>query len=447
MYNKLKELIDLVPSERIFLKSNKVSLSYGELKLKIDGFYELYGHLKGKRCAISSDSRVSLAIYLPCIESLTSLVFLQPNDCTDKDLNDFYSKSSIDYLIQINNDSILVKTIIDKNNDFIDVNNWLLATSGTSGTPKLALYSLNSLLSSSLKDLDKGKDFRWGVCYDLNRFAGLQVYLQALSSGSCLVVPDSKDSFPRVIELFLNSRVNALSATPSYWRKLLMTPSSNLLNLKRISLGGEIADQAIIDGLSRAFQNAKIVHIYASTEAGVGFSVKDNLEGFPLSYVQNPSKELDMKIHENELWIRTGRGASKLLADNFNTDSDGYINSGDLVEVIDDRILFKGRTSGTINVGGNKVIPEEIESVINTSKFVSISKVYGQKSAFLGSLVVAEIVLANGNNINDFSNAVIKKNITAHCKTKLEAFKIPAIIKIVESIKISESGKMLRNGL
>ncbi|PKG59065.1 AMP-binding protein, partial [Shewanella sp. GutDb-MelDb] len=425
------------------------TLTYGELKLKMDDFSLNYSYLKGKRCAISTDSRVSLAIYLPCVESLSSLIFLQPKDCTDSDLCDFYLKSNIEYRVVICNDEIIVESLVDTQGEMKsdDSSHWLLATSGTSGTPKLALYTLKSLLSSSIKDLSKGKDYIWGVCYDLNRFSGLQVYFQALSSGSCLVIHTSNDLFSETIKFYLNCSVNALSATPSYWRKLLMTPISKELNLKVISLGGEISDQPILDGLSSVFRDAKIVHIYASTEAGVGFSVKDNLEGFPLAYIESQSSDLTLKIIENELWIRSNRGASALLKEGLNMDIDGYINSGDLVEVIGDRVLFRGRSSGTINVGGNKVIPEEVERVLNSLKFVASSKVSSQKSAFLGALVVAEIVLNTDNLPSQLSSAEIKKLASTHCRNKLESFKVPAVIKIVESIDIGVTGKMLRNNL
>ena len=52
-----------------------------------------------------------------------------------------------------------------------------------------------------------------------------------------------------------------------------------------VRLSGEIADQAVLDGLRRPFREASIGHAYASTEAGVGFAVNDGLEGFPASLI------------------------------------------------------------------------------------------------------------------------------------------------------------------
>jgi non-ribosomal peptide synthetase component F len=80
----------------------------------------------------------------------------------------------------------------------------------------------------------------------------------------------------------LNARgVTHISGTPSHWRKFLMSGSASGFSPHYVRLSGEIADQAVLDGLSRAFPEASIGHAYASTEAGVGFAVNDGLEGFP----------------------------------------------------------------------------------------------------------------------------------------------------------------------
>ena len=81
--------------------------------------------------------------------------------------------------------------------------------------------------------------------------------------------------------------VTHISGTPSHWRKLLMSGSASNFSPRYVRLSGEIADQAVLDGLSAAFPAASIGHAYASTEAGVGFAVNDGLEGFPAAIVGN----------------------------------------------------------------------------------------------------------------------------------------------------------------
>jgi len=99
--------------------------------------------------------------------------------------------------------------------------------------------------------------------------------------------------------------------TPSHWRKLLMSGSVNWGLLRAIvSLSGEIADQAVLDGLSRAFPAASIGHAYASTEAGVGFAVNDGLEGFPATMVGVNRDGVEMKVADGSLRIRSTRTRS-----------------------------------------------------------------------------------------------------------------------------------------
>jgi hypothetical protein len=61
----------------------------------------------------------------------------------------------------------------------------------------------------------------------------------------------------------------------------LMSGSAAGFAPRYVRLSGEIADQAVRDGLASAFPNASIGYGCASTEAGVGFAVNDGREGFP----------------------------------------------------------------------------------------------------------------------------------------------------------------------
>ena len=122
-----------------------------------------------------------------------------------------------------------------------------------------------------------------GLAYQAHRFAGMQVVLQALLSGNTLVVPSSAD-LPAMVQAFVEHRVNTLSATPPNGGTFIHGAIRGC-SLEQITLGGEIADQAILSTLRREFPAARIVHIYASTEAGVGFSVTDGRAGFPAAWL------------------------------------------------------------------------------------------------------------------------------------------------------------------
>ena len=116
------------------------------------------------------------------------------------------------------------------------------------------------------------------------------------------------------------------------------------------------------------------------------------------------------------------------------------MDSGDVVKIDGDRIIFLGRANGSINVGGNKVMPEEVETIIKELPEVVFVQVRARRSAVLGNLVEAAIIAAPDTV---FDNA-LKKKITDHCRARLDAFKVPAFVVAADEFALSASGKLLR---
>ena len=147
---------------------------------------------------------------------------------------------------------------------------WLMTTSGTTGLPKIVAHSFDSLTASITSKCQSVQPV-WGLLYDASRFAGMQVVLQSLLSGGKLIAVDRQASFSEQIAQLARSGCSHLSATAAMWRKILMLPAAQHLALKQITLGGDIADARTLKALSVAWPDARITHIYASTEIGVGF--------------------------------------------------------------------------------------------------------------------------------------------------------------------------------
>jgi acyl-coenzyme A synthetase/AMP-(fatty) acid ligase len=212
-----------------------------------------------------------------------------------------------------------------------------------------------------------------------------------------------------------------------------------------VRLSGEIADQAVLDGLSRAFPDASIGHAYASTEAGVGFAVNDGLEGFPASLLGTVSDGVEMKVVDGSLLIRSTRTADAYVGQNAAalTDADGFVDTGDMVELRGDRYHFVGRRGGIINIGGLKVHPEEIEALINRHAEVRMSRARSRRSPITGSIVVADIILADGCDVSRSDE--IRDKILAHCRAQLAPHKVPAMIRFVPLLEITAAGKLARH--
>lgn len=318
---------------------------------------------------------------------------------------------------------------------------WLLATSGTTGTPKIVAHTIESLTRTTAKG-NRKENTVWGLLYDPARFAGLQVVLQAIFAKANLIIPSPELDFERKIEYLANHGITALSATPSLWRKVLMSSASKLLNIKQITLGGEIADKRILNSLVKRFPESAITHIFASTEAGVGFSVKDKRAGFPSSWLKSGVRNVEMKVSDNgTLCFKNTHLNQKYLGDEVPlADTDGWIDTGDLIEVEDDRVFFKGRLNGAINIGGNKVIPEDVEAVIREVSGVYQVAVKAKSSSIAGSLVEALVVVEPG-----FADPLsLKKKVKEHCSKVLPSFKVPAFVKLVDELPVGSTGKIRR---
>tara|TARA_R110002033_G_scaffold170585_1_gene213434 strand:- start:1865 stop:3220 length:1356 start_codon:yes stop_codon:yes gene_type:complete len=442
---QLIEAIQRVPQDRVFLATNEAHYTYYDIAQLSNQFITANPHLIGGNCAVISDDRESLALYLPVIDSIARTILLLPKDAEGHE-DAFFQSAEINYVIQLSGCQVSRIRILSKGQEpqKNEPASYILATSGTTGTPKLASYHLDALLSSAKSDINLGKDFTWGLTYDINRFAGLQVYLQSISSGSTLVVPSNSATMTELIEVFSRESVNALSGTPSFWRKLLMEPLHGELQLKRITLGGEISNQSVLSALSQRYSTAAIVHIYASTEAGVGFVVKDKKEGFPVSFIEDDSGlACQLKIVEGNLWIKSSNGCSKFIRGTLDIDRDGFINTGDMVKIENNRVIFLGRESGSINVGGNKVMPEKIESILEHHSSVVMAKVFSKSNPVLGSLVACEITIED--SVKCLSSKDLKRSILSFCREHLEPFEVPALFKVVDSIPINATGKKVRS--
>jgi acyl-CoA synthetase (AMP-forming)/AMP-acid ligase II len=315
----------------------------------------------------------------------------------------------------------------------------VIFTSGTSGKPKGAAHTWRSL-SAGIKRDPKFASTRWLLTYGMTRFAGLQVLLQSFLNGGCLVIPESSE-IEETAHLIEKHAIANVSGTPTFWRKLLTGTTEAQrarMPLSQITLGGEIVNQPVLNALRSAWPKAQITHIYASTEMGVCFSVRDGLEGFPATFLTSVPNGLSFKIQEGELFIRSSRAMHGYL--NRSKAADEWFATGDLVELRGERVFFLGRKSDIINVGGSKVYPAEIEEQIAQVPGVLHVRVFGQRSSFAGQLVAAEVVPTPQINPDEVRNRIMH-----HCANTLTPYKRPRLINFVTELKETGSQKLIRH--
>jgi acyl-CoA synthetase (AMP-forming)/AMP-acid ligase II len=228
-----------------------------------------------------------------------------------------------------------------------------------------------------------------------------------------------------------------------------MSPSADRIAPAYIRMSGEIVDQAILNQVKSQYPHASVAHTFASTEAGIGFNVDDGLMGFPAD-VLSSNPEIEMKVKDDTLRIRSSRTALRYLGADSPalSDAEGFVDTGDTVELRDGRYYFTGRRDGTINVGGFKVHPEEVEAVINRHPEVVMCLVKAKRNPITGALVVADVVLktppSHSADAQNSGSDAFERDILQYCRAQLAPHKVPAYIHIVPMVAIGEAGKLVR---
>jgi len=325
---------------------------------------------------------------------------------------------------------------------------WILFTSGTTGIPKMVVHTLASLTSAIKPRARRDGRIVWATFYDIRRYGGLQILLRAVLDGGSLVLADAEEPIAEHLARLGAHGATHVTGTPSHWRRVLMSPAAHAMAPGYVRLSGEIADQAVLDNLHALYPQARIVHAFASTEAGVGFEVPDAREGVPASTIADPGNGAKLKIEDGSLRISSPGNASRYVGDGDLplAGPDGFVDTNDMMELRDGRYYFVGRRGRIVNVGGLKVHPEEVEAVINRHPAVRVSLVHPRRNAITGAVVVADIVLREDIDVNDGERTeCLRREIVELCHGQLAQHKVPASVRFVPSLTFSASGKLARH--
>ncbi len=306
----------------------------------------------------------------------------------------------------------------------------LVLTTGTTGAPRGVRHDWSRVLRATDRIRPAG-DERWLLAYGLHQFAGLQILVHVLAAGATLVAPAERRPHDG-LQAIRRHDVRHVSATPTWWRFFLAALQAD---------GGPVpdarADHPRRRGRARAAvgaarghlpAGARLSHVYAASEVGSTGSVRDGRSGLHISVLERgDDADVALKVVDGELWVRSRIGMLGYYGEDP-VDPDGWRPTGDLVEIVGDRVEFRGRTSDVINVGGVKVHPLPIEDLVEAVPGVQIARVYGRPSAMTGAIVAVEAVADPGTD-----EAALKDAIRAACAGLPPAAQ-PRSIRIVEEL-------------
>lgn len=311
-------------------------------------------------------------------------------------------------------------------------------TTGTTGPPKAAVYTWASM-AAQVRHRPALAGTRWLLAYHLNHFAGLQVLMHVVANAATLVIPRSgrvADALAAIVE----RRVEHVSGTPTFWRFLLAelgTRDAATLPLRQITLGGEAVPQDLLQSLHRTFPAARISQVFATTESGSCFSVRDLEAGLPAALVERPVADgVELRVVDGVLQVRSRHGMLGYAGEEEQGPA-AWRSTGDLVERRGDRYVFLGRTTETINVGGAKVQPSSVEEVVQRVPGVIAVRAQGRPNPVTGQIVAIDVLPAEPSG-----TAALESRIRAACEA-LPPPARPRLIRFVESIDTA-NGKLMR---
>lgn len=313
----------------------------------------------------------------------------------------------------------------------------VLFSSGTTGKPKAMCKSMNSMLKGV--ENQKGKSVTMGLLLLFDHIGGLNTLFAGIRKSAHLVAPSQRS--PRIMASLIEKyAVRVLPCSPTFLNMMYLDDvfdEFNLQSLKLITYGTERMPEELLTRLSIKLPSVKFLQTFGTSETGI-VQTKSLSSSSTFLTINDP--DVEWKIVAQELWIKSNTQILGYLNTSVEAIDGGWFKTGDLVENGSDG-YFKiiGRKKEVINVGGEKVMPSEIEDYIMSIDQVIDCTAFPVPNGITGQAVGVRIVAAKNS---DFK--ILKKHIRQICKVGMERFKVPAKITFSFDLKYTDRFKKER---
>jgi len=442
-------------SNKIAIIENQAEITYGQLHHQIEDLglkIERIGIQPGSRVALIGDFGVGSISLIICLINLRAIIIpltkvsarrqetlleicaaefvLDATNTTDKSQFNFSKREQKDLA---RSEHEFFKILVTRNHPGL-----VLFTSGTTGEPKAVVHDFIGLLSKFKK---VGQPLRTVNFLLFDHWGGLNTLFHTLLSGGTVACPLQRTP-DYICELISKYKLELLPASPSFLNLALVSGSFkkfDISSLKIITYGAEPMPSSTLARLRRELPNVELRQTYGLIELGVLRAKSENSDSL---LVKIGGEGYEVRVRNSLLEIK----AKSTMLGYLNAPSpfteDGFFKTGDRVEVHGNYYKILGRESEQINVGGEKVFPNEIEEVLLDCDLVFDSVVYGQKHPISGNIVCADIVLKDKRQDEPAARVLIRK----HCNETLESFKVPVKIRFVEGPLTNSRQKRVRIG-
>lgn len=410
------------------------SHSYDELLTEITRWQaklEEKGLFQGSRVAVIGEySLSSIALFLALIDREATIVPLADDDASVIEgrlklvgvqaVVDFRRGSEICLLA----DAVLIAHPLIDECSREGTAGIVMFTSGSTGKSKAVLYRADHLIGKFQKT--GKKSHRTLLFLKFDHIGGINTLFAILSQGGTIVVSRSRQA-EQICKWIEEARVSLLPTTPSFLTMLVMSKFYevyDLSSLEVITYGTEVMPQSTLLAIARLFPQTKLKQTYGLTELGIMATHSKSNES---KWVKLGGDGVEWKVVSGILWIKTETPMLGYLNAPSPFDDDGWYNTEDQVESDGEYLKFLGRRSEIINVGGEKVYPQEVEDVLLEMPNVAEVLIRGVSNPVTGQTVSAEVYLIEPEELRDF-----RKRLRSFCQDKLARYKVPTQVRLSE---------------
>lgn len=311
----------------------------------------------------------------------------------------------------------------------------ILFSSGSSGEPKACLLDLDHLLER-VRTERRGYVTLTFLLFD--HIGGINTMINVLGQGGAAIVPADRsvDAVGRAIQVH---RVELLPTSPTFLKMLLISDAArkfDLSSLKLVTYGTELMPQATLEELHRSLPGVRFKQTYGLSEIGI---VPTRSRASDSLWMQIGGENVEHRVVDGILWLRAPTAMLGYLNAPSPFDDEGWLNTGDRVDVDGEYLKILGRDNELINVGGEKVHPAEVENVLMGAENVRDVIVSGRSNPVTGSVVIATVAL-----IRDEDPAMLRARLDRFCRARLEPHKVPLAYRIAEEPLHSPRFKKIR---
>ena len=420
--------------------------SYNELYIKIK---EIESFIKdkiksGEVVAILADySFVSIALFFALYENKNIIAPI--TSTSQKEIDGKVKESFSTKIINLENEKLVITNIKSEASHKIinDLQNskcagLILFSSGSTGAPKAMIHNLDTLVDSYGDK--KQKQINMLVFLMFDHIGGINTMLNILSMNATMIIPQNRNA-DDICQLIEEYKIAVLPSSPTFLNLILINRSYekyDLSSLRMITYGTETMPEGLLGRLKAVFSKVKFLQTFGTSETGIAATSSKSSSS---TFMKIDDENLEYKIVDNELWLRSKTQILGYLNRSMESfTNDGWFKTGDLVELDNEGFIkIIGRNKEIINVGGQKVLPSEVESVLLGMDEIEDCLVYGEQNAITGQSVSCDVVLKHGIDDSGFKILVRK-----FCKDKLDNFKIPTRVNFVQKTEFTERFKKSR---